>query len=106
MGALVHRLYQALQPGADDGTLWMAVESEGCPRLVDILHLVYEEAKFELASKDYEFSRSSVAHHREQGYLQAMRLLAERGWCAPADQAAEVRVYVSEPLPEPRPTPR
>ena len=100
--ALVHRLYQVLPPGVDDGTLWMQVESQGCPHVIDVVHLVYEEAKFELASKDYEFSRSSVARHREQGYVQAMRLLTERGWCAPAEQPAEVRIHEVEPLPEAR----
>ncbi len=100
---LVHRLYQMLPPGADDGSLWMQVESQGCPHAIDILHLVYEEAEFELASKDYEFSRSSVARHREQGYLQAKRLLSERGWCAPAERPGEMRVHEAEPLPDARP---
>ena len=103
--ALVHRLYQKLPPGVDDGSLWIAVESQGCPHVIDILHLVYEEAKFELASKDYEFSRSSVARHREQGYLRATRLLSERGWCAPAEQPGEMRIHETEPLPEPEPLP-
>ena len=104
--ALVHRLYQKLPAGADDGSLWVQVEALGCPHLIDILHLVYEEARFELASKDYEFSRSSVARHREQGYVQAKRLLTERGWCAPAEQPAEMRIHEAEALPEARPAPR
>ncbi len=104
--ALVHRLYQKLPEGADDGALWVQVETLGCPHVIDILHLVYEEAKFELASKDYEFSRSSVARHREQGYVQAKRMLIERGWCAPAEQPAEVRIHEAEPLPEAQPAER
>lgn len=102
--ALIHRLYQKLPPGADDEGLWLQVASLGCPHAIDILHLVYEEASFELASKDYEFSRSSVARHREQGYCQAERVLTERGWCAPAPQAGIVRVH--EPAPLPRATER
>jgi NTE family protein len=104
--ALVHRLYQKLPPGADDEGLRLQVDSLGCPHTIDILHLVYEEARFELPSKDYEFSRSSVARHRTQGYCQAERVLVERGWCAPAAQSGEIRIHVPEPLPTATARPR
>jgi len=97
---LLHKVYDKLPPGTDDEALWLEVQALGCPHLIDLLHLVYEEAPFELASKDYEFSRASVARHREQGYVQARRLLVERGWCAPASQSGDVRIHELPTLPE------
>lgn len=103
---LVARLYREMPPDADSEGLGRQVQALGCPHATDILHLVYEEAAFELASKDYEFSRSSVRRHREQGYAQARRLLEERGWCAPASRGDAVRVFESEPLPKAKVPPR
>jgi len=95
---IIDRLYTKLPPGPEKDALWFEVGALGCPHVVDILHLIYEEASFELPSKDYEFSRSSVARHREQGFCQADRLLVKRGWCAPASPSGEVRIYESERL--------
>ena len=97
---IIDRLYTSLPPGPEKDALWFVVGALGCPQVVDILHLVYEEASFELPSKDYEFSCSSVARHREQGYCQAERLLVKRGWCAPASASGAVRIHESEPLPQ------
>ncbi len=93
--ALVDRLYRKLPVDGDPEGLWLQVQSLGCPHAIDILHLVYQEAAFELASKDYEFSRSSVARHQAQGYAQAKHLLGSRGWCAPAGRPDAVRIYES-----------
>ncbi len=103
--ALIDRLYRKLPPNADDEGLWLQVQALGCPHAIDILHLVYEQAAFELASKDYEFSRSSVERHLAEGYAQAHRLLEAHGWCAPAPAPGIVRVYENEPLPAAKPRP-
>ncbi|HYB09689.1 MAG TPA: patatin-like phospholipase family protein [Alphaproteobacteria bacterium] len=96
---LVDKLYKKLPAGPDADALWFEVESLGCPHVVDIVHLIYEEASYELPSRDYEFSRSSVARHREQGLCQAMRVLARRGWCTPSTQPDAVRIHETPPLP-------
>jgi NTE family protein len=102
---MVDKLYKKLPPGPDADALWFEVASHGCPHTVDIVHLIYEEASYELPSRDYEFSRSSVARHREQGLCQAAQMLVRRGWCTPAAQPDSVRIYEAEPLPEARPRP-
>ncbi|HUC63744.1 MAG TPA: patatin-like phospholipase family protein [Alphaproteobacteria bacterium] len=99
---VVHSLYMKIPPEARDAMCEEQLESYGCPHAIDILHLVYRSPDYELASKDYEFSASSVARHRAQGYAQAESVLVERGWCAPASQEAEVRIYESKPLPAAR----
>ncbi|HXQ68001.1 MAG TPA: patatin-like phospholipase family protein [Alphaproteobacteria bacterium] len=103
--ALIDRLYSKLPANADDEGLWLQVQALGCPHAIDILHLVYEQAAFELPSKDYEFSRSSVERHLAEGYAQAIRLLEAHGWCAPASEPGIVRVYENEPLPAAKPRP-
>jgi len=103
--ALIDRLYRKLPANADDEGLWLQVQALGCPHAIDILHLVYEQAAFELASKDYEFSRSSVERHLAEGYAQAHRLLEAHGWCAPAAEPGIVRIYESQPLPAAKPRP-
>jgi NTE family protein len=100
----VHDLYMKIPPAARDQFCEEKLEGYGCPHAVDILHLIYHMADFELASKDFEFSASSLARHRTQGFAQAQALLVERGWCAPAGQPAEVRVYESKPLPAAQPS--
>jgi NTE family protein len=95
---LIHDLHMAL-PERERRESEKRVSGLGCPHQVDILHLVYREAPYELASKDYEFSRSSVARHRAEGYAQATGVLTERGWCAPAPEPGAVRILEAAPLP-------
>jgi NTE family protein len=95
---VVQALYQKIPTAARDEFCRDKVDAYGCPHAIDILHLIYRSADFELASKDYEFSASSVARHRKEGYAQAQALLAERGWCAPDQRPDEVRIYESKPL--------
>ncbi len=98
--SMIDVLYEKLPKTGRDAELSRKVRDMGCPHLIDILHLVYEQAAFEICSMDYEFSRSSVARHRTQGYEQAKRILVERGWCAPSPLPAEVRLHESPHLPK------
>jgi NTE family protein len=98
--SVIHVLYEKIPERALDEETRQQVRTMECPHLIDILHLVYEEAAFEISSMDYEFSRSSVARHRTQGYEQAKRILLERGWCAPSPVRAEVRLHESPHLPK------
>lgn len=42
---------------------------------VDIVHLIYRQSRFELESKDYEFSRGSVVAHWESGQRDMRRTI-------------------------------
>ena len=55
----------------------------GCTTTMQIVHLIYQNTKYETASKDYEFSRASIAEHRAAGYRDAKRALDERPWEKP-----------------------
>ena len=55
----------------------------GCTTTMQIVHLVYQNTKYETASKDYEFSRASIAEHRAAGYRDARRALDEKPWDNP-----------------------
>jgi len=47
---------------------------------IDIVHLIYRQARYELESKDYEFSRASVLEHWESGRLDAHDTIAHPEW--------------------------
>ena len=57
-----------------------------------ILHLIYQQATYEGAAKDYEFSAQSMRDHWEAGYRDTRATLAHRSWlqAAPADDGIEV----------------
>lgn len=55
----------------------------GCTTTMQIVHLIYQNTKYETASKDYEFSRASIAEHRAAGHRDAKRALDERPWEKP-----------------------
>lgn len=52
----------------------------GCTTTMHIVHLIYQNAKYETACKDYEFSRASISEHRAAGHRDAQRALHERPW--------------------------
>jgi NTE family protein len=47
---------------------------------IDIVHLIYRQAAYELESKDYEFSRVSVREHWEAGKRDAHDTLTHPSW--------------------------
>ena len=47
---------------------------------IDIVHLIYRQARYELESKDYEFSRASVLEHWESGRRDAHDTIAHPEW--------------------------
>jgi NTE family protein len=69
----------------------------GCTTTMQIVHLIYQNEKYETATKDYEFSRTSIAEHRAAGYRDAMRAIAERKWEQPVPPNVGVMVYEYPP---------
>jgi len=65
----------------------------GCTTTMQIVHLIYQNTKYETASKDYEFSRASIAEHRAAGYRDARRALDEKPWENPVPPHQGVVVH-------------
>jgi NTE family protein len=57
---------------SDDGKL---LQSEAERNVYQIVHLIYRSKNYEVQSKDYEFSRTSMIDHWNAGYSDAIRTL-------------------------------
>jgi NTE family protein len=60
---------------------------------VDIVHLIYRQSRFELESKDYEFSRAAVTEHWEAGRQDMLRTIEHPEWLVRSDLEEGVAVY-------------
>ncbi len=60
---------------------------------LDIVHLIYRQERFELESKDYEFSRSAMLSHWEAGLRDMRRTLDHPDWLRMATSDDGVTVY-------------
>ena len=60
---------------------------------VDIVHLIYRQSRFELESKDYEFSRVTVREHWEAGQRDMQRSIAHPEWLLKSNLEEGVTVY-------------
>lgn len=47
---------------------------------IDIIHLIYRDKAYELDSKDYEFSRSTMTEHWEAGMRDVQDALSHPEW--------------------------
>jgi NTE family protein len=65
----------------------------GCVTEMDIVQLIYRPAEPEGASKDYEFSRSSMEKRWRQGVADAQAALQASPWLAPMPKELGVRVF-------------
>jgi NTE family protein len=57
---------------SEDGKLLKAVADR---KVYHIVHLIYRSKNYEVQSKDYEFSRTSMTDHWNAGYNDAIRTL-------------------------------
>ena len=69
---------------------------------MDIVHLIYRSKGYEGQSKDYEFSRRSMAEHWQAGVVDMARTLADPGWLHHDPQADGVHVF-DVPAADPQP---
>ena len=65
----------------------------GCVTEMDIVQLVYRPAEPQGASKDYDFSRSSMEKRWQQGISDAQTVLHASPWLAPMPKEWGVRVF-------------
>ncbi|MGH6959521.1 MAG: DUF3734 domain-containing protein [Dongiaceae bacterium] len=65
----------------------------GCTTTMQIVHLIYQNTKYETASKDYEFSRASIAEHRKAGRRIAQQAIAAAPWTRPVPPHVGVVVH-------------
>jgi len=60
---------------------------------VDIVHLIYRQNRFELESKDYEFSRATVLEHWDAGRRDMQRTIDHPEWLCRSTVEEGVTVY-------------
>lgn len=91
----VTALWEALPAGQRADSAIEQLAWLGCSTTMQIVHLIYQNAKYETACKDYEFSRASIEQHRAAGLRDARRALDERLWeqPVPANQGVVVHQY-------------
>ncbi|HWA80528.1 MAG TPA: patatin-like phospholipase family protein [Acetobacteraceae bacterium] len=64
-----------------------------CPKMVDIVHLIYRPATAQGSAKDYEFSRATMERRWRQGRDNALATLAAAPWQAEIVAGEPVRVF-------------
>jgi NTE family protein len=60
---------------------------------VDIVHLIYRQDRYELETKDYEFSRATMQAHWEAGLRDMQRTVDHPEWLSTASDDNGVTVY-------------
>ena len=95
-GNLVAKLPAALK---DDPDVKRLLAASRTPH-VDIVHLIYRQNRFELESKDYEFSRHTVKAHWHAGRDDMRRTLADPELLARSSPDIGITVYDLACLPE------
>jgi len=98
--AELHRYKQALHhlitklPAAlkDDPEVKRLMQSTRTAH-VDIVHLIYRQDRYELESKDYEFSRATMKAHWEAGRRDMQRTVDHPDWLQMASENNGVTVY-------------
>ncbi|RYF42411.1 MAG: patatin-like phospholipase family protein, partial [Comamonadaceae bacterium] len=72
-----------------------------CDRLthkpIDIVHLIYRNRPYDLDSKDYEFSRTTVLEHWEAGMRDMRNTLAHPEWLQSETSNGVTTFDMSEP---------
>jgi len=89
MGQLIARLPARLR---DDPAV-RYLDSRCHVSHVDIVHLIYRQSRFELESKDYEFSRATVLDHWRAGQQDARHTMEHPDWLTKSDPDDAVTVY-------------
>ncbi len=60
---------------------------------IDIVHLIYRQAAYELESKDYEFSRASVLEHWQSGLRDAHDTIVHPEWLKSSGMNDDITQY-------------
>ena len=89
----INELYKLLPPDLASTEQAKQLYEHGCVTEMDIVQLVYRPAEPQGASKDYEFSRSSMQRLWQQGTSDARTVLRASPWLAPMPKDLGVRVF-------------
>ena len=89
MQALIAKLPVRLRDDPEVQTLERLCETAH----VDIVHLIYRQTRFELESKDYEFSRATVLEHWQAGQRDMRRTVEHPDWLTKSNPDDGVTVY-------------
>jgi len=90
---LIGRLVAKLPAHLKDDPVVMELTAGHRTGHVDIVHLIYRQSRFELESKDYEFSRAALREHWEAGRRDVRNTVAHPDWLAKSDPNDGVTVY-------------
>jgi NTE family protein len=89
----INELHKLLPPDLANTEQAKRLYEYGCVTEMDIVQLVYRPTEPQGASKDYEFSRSSMEMRWQQGICDARTALHASPWLAPAPKELGVRVF-------------
>src|SRR5258706_831952 len=89
----INELHKLLPPDLANTEQAKRLYEHGCVTEMDIVQLVYRPIEPQGASKDYEFSRSSMEARWQQGISDARTALHASPWLAPMPKELGVRVF-------------
>jgi NTE family protein len=89
----INELHKLLPPDLANTEQAKRLYEHGCVTEMDIVQLVYRPIEPQGASKDHEFSRSSMEVRWQQGISDARTALHASPWLAPMPKDAGVRVF-------------
>jgi NTE family protein len=89
----INELHKLLPPDLANTEQAKRLYEHGCVTEMDIVQLVYRPIEPQGASKDYEFSRSSMEVRWQQGISDARAALHASPWLAPTPKELGVRVF-------------
>lgn len=89
----MHDLLQKLPPEIRQLPETELLAAEADPCAFTIAQLIYRSANYEGSSKDYEFSRRTMAEHWAAGLADTRRTLEHPGLLQPDDTAEGIRVF-------------
>jgi NTE family protein len=89
----INELYKLLPPDLASTEQAKRLYEHGCVTEMDIVQLVYRPAEPQGASKDYDFSRSSMQTLWQEGASAAQTVLTASPWLAPQPKDLGVRVF-------------
>ena len=90
---VINELYKLLPPDLASTEQAKQLYEHGCVTEMDIVQLVYRPREPQGASKDYDFSRSSMQRLWQQGMSDARTTLRASPWLAPMPKDLGVRVF-------------
>ncbi|CAN5259706.1 patatin-like phospholipase family protein [soil metagenome] len=86
------RLIEKLPPALRDDPDVIALSRVRCEAAVTVVHLIYRSKHYESQSKDYEFSRLSMAEHWASGHADMAHTLHDPRWLERQHSAHGVQV--------------